>query len=236
MSLRLWGGCCHQSHRSQSPSRPAWETVPRATGRRKPSPDSRAWKAVWMRREPGSKAWGDSRATNPLPLPQAGIQTPITPKPPLLRAAWHSPVRDTLGPFSLWDRLSEVTGEEGSLWAEKRSRTHCTHSCPLRFSEFCSHADSPEGRGLSCWEGPREGSSPQGLRDSGNVGLVPNSQKSLTRPCVPRLRPEANLSGCLVETPGSLGPQLSQSRFRVLTVDYRASTEAGECLNVRDWR
>lgn len=108
--------------------------------------------------------------------------------------------------------------------------------CPLRFSEFCSHADSPEGQGLSCWEGPREGSSPQGLRDSGNVGLVPNSQKSLTRPCVPGLRPEANLSGCLVEILGSLGPQLSQSRFRVLTVDYRASTEAGECLNVRGWR
>lgn len=37
---------------------------------------------------------------------------------------------------------------------------------PLRFSEFCSHADSPEGRGFSYWEDPREGSSPQGLRDS----------------------------------------------------------------------
>lgn len=100
-----------------------------------------------MKQEAGAEAWEDSRATNPLPLPQAGIQTPIAPKPPLLGAAWHSPVRDTLDPFSPWARLSEVSGEEGSVWAEERARTHCTHSCPLRFSEFSSHADSPEGQG-----------------------------------------------------------------------------------------
>ena len=36
----------------------------------------------------------------PSPLPQAGIPAPGTPKAPLLGAAWHSPVRNTLGPFS----------------------------------------------------------------------------------------------------------------------------------------
>lgn len=141
-------------------------------------------RAVWMRQEAGAEAWGDSRATNPLPLPQAGIQTPTTAKPPLLGAAWHSPVRDTLAPFSLWDRRSEVRGEEGSAWTEERA--HCTHSCPLRFSEFCSHADSPEGRGQGCREGPREGGSPWGLRDSRNVCLVPSLMEESHRALYPK--------------------------------------------------
>lgn len=58
---------------------------------------------------------------HPLPLPQAGIQTAGTPKAPLLGAAWHGPVRDTLGPFSLQTGPSEVTGEEGSAWAEGKA-------------------------------------------------------------------------------------------------------------------
>lgn len=55
---------------------------------------------------------------------------------------------------------------------------------PLRFPEFCSHADSPEGQSQGCWEGPGEAGSPQGLTDSGNVGLVPSSWESLPGPCV----------------------------------------------------
>lgn len=41
------------------------------------------------------------------------IPAPGTPKAPLLGAAWHSPVRDTLGPFSLWARLGEVSSRKG---------------------------------------------------------------------------------------------------------------------------
>lgn len=54
-----------------------------------------------MRQEADAEPWEDTRAAHtPIPLPQAGIQTPITPKAPLLGAAWHSPVRDTLDSFS----------------------------------------------------------------------------------------------------------------------------------------
>lgn len=45
-----------------------------------------------------------------------------------------------------------------------------------------------------------EGSSPQGLRDSGNVGLVPDSWRVSPGTVSQDLCPESNLSGCLVET------------------------------------
>lgn len=122
MSLGLCSVCYEQSHRSQSASRHISDQprgrVLRATGIGQ-AQMAGSGRQFWMRREAGTEAREDTRVAHPPPLPQAGIQTPATPKAPLLGAAWHSPVRDTLGPFSLQARLSEVSGEEGSVWAAR---------------------------------------------------------------------------------------------------------------------
>lgn len=120
VSLGLGSDCYEQSYRSQSASRHISDQAQvRATGIGQ-AQMAGSGRQFWMRREAGTEAREDTRVAHPPPLPQAGIQTPATPKAPLLGAAWHSPVRDTLGPFSLQARLSEVSGEEGSVWAARK--------------------------------------------------------------------------------------------------------------------
>lgn len=73
--------------------------------------------------------------------------SPGTPKAPLLGAAWHSPVRDTLGPFSLKARLGEVSRQEGSVWVWEEGPGWLHPLVPQQIPQILLPRQRPGGQG-----------------------------------------------------------------------------------------
>lgn len=85
-------------------------------GRRKQSLElGLAHRHCWAGGVAGAEAMGRRAAEWPVPspLPRAGIPAPGVPKAPLLGAAWHSPVRHTLSPFSCRPGWVRSAGRKG---------------------------------------------------------------------------------------------------------------------------
>lgn len=77
----------------------------------------------------------------PSPLPQAGIPAPGAPKAPLSDAAWHSPARSTLGPFSCRPGWVRSAGKKGQ---PRRKGQGCrAHSCPPCPRDSLNSAPTP---------------------------------------------------------------------------------------------
>jgi hypothetical protein len=213
------------SHNSASPIQASLdrEGVPGTTGISQAGGTHRQYQAGTVT---GARGWsrglGRAQISTPPPLLQAGTPPPGTPKGPLLGAAWHSPVRDTLGPFSCrpsWVRSVERKGQYG---LEEGASAGCTHSCPIRFPEFYSHANCPAAeadKGLAWLPGKPKGKGAVS-RDLGSVGLMQNSGWRSPWVLRPGASPHVHLSGRSSPVLGYLGLHLSRSRVWVLTMGH----------------